>query len=102
MEGNTIKDNASAGIALHDLSCPDIIENSITNNKAGIVVAGKARPQITGNTLSGNELVGVHLLDSADPIVENNLLLHGHGTGVLLCKKSQKSASPHNLRCKVT
>jgi len=89
IEGCVISNNATAGIRLGDQACPDIIDNKIYNNPAGIVIAGSARPQISANVFTDNKISALHLLDSSGPIVENNKILHGHEIGILICDFSK-------------
>jgi parallel beta-helix repeat protein len=89
IEGCVITNNNTAGIRLNDQACPDIVDNKIYNNPAGIVVADSARPQISANVFTDNKLSAVQMLDSSGPIVENNKILQGHDIGVMICDLSK-------------
>jgi parallel beta-helix repeat protein len=89
MKGNTIFENKTAGISLHDKACPDILGNTIHDNNSGVIVCAWSSPQISANRFEDNQLVAIQIQDSADPIVESNHVLRGHGIGVLMLDQSK-------------
>jgi hypothetical protein len=67
--GAVLDRSGQCGICFIDTSDGTVADSRFTGNAAGLVVAGQARPAVTGGTVSGGE-VGIQVLDRAAPQVD--------------------------------
>ena len=74
IEGNTIQNYNTNGIALNN-STNNIIENNIlTNNKRGIYVFNSHYNQISGNTISNNSIFNIMLVYANNNLINKNII----------------------------
>ena len=79
LRGNVLQGSAKEGIALIEAEENRVIENRIDGNFAVAIRLDRA----SGNTLSGNEIIGAYigigLLDSSGNLIEENRFTGGYG-----------------------
>ncbi len=79
LRGNVLQGSAKEGIALIEAEENRVIENRIDGNFAVAIWLDRA----SGNTLSGNEIlgayIGIGLLDSSGNLIEENRFTGGYG-----------------------
>ena len=98
IEGNIITDNVGVGINLYGTLSLDILDNTITNNGAGLFVDFWSENHafvIENNTIAENESYGIELNNRANPQIRYNDI-YGNGVYALVNRTNRNVSARNN------
>lgn len=91
IKGNLIKHKSPTtcewgfgnGIELYFTSTPEILDNSISDNRgAGMYLFAAGTPLIRNNIINGNMGSGIEMGNSSNPVIVQNLIYGNRGSGI--------------------
>ena len=88
IEGNSLTDNNTAGIAYCCSAGGTAERNTVSGSSVGIALVGEAAPALEGNTCSSNELAGIRYGDEAGGTSRQNECT-GNQTGIVVGAQAQ-------------